>query len=111
VAHPQRGAPIVDHHDRVFSEKGCRVALVWDLVRFHASGEGPRGYEILHHATILELVLDGVGMVQASLLHELLKVIHGRSCLTLATACNGRSLHHVGAARLLVVATIIAGRG
>jgi hypothetical protein len=59
VAHPQRGAPIVDHHDRILSREGRHVSLFWDLIEFHASGEGPRCHEILHHAAVLELVLDG----------------------------------------------------
>jgi hypothetical protein len=56
-------------------------------------------------------VLDGVGMVQASLLHELLEVIHGWPRLMLANAYGGSSAHHIGAARLLVVATVNIGRG
>jgi hypothetical protein len=108
VAHPQQGAPIVDHHNNVFFEKGHRVALVGGLVAFHTSGEGPQGHEILHHATVPELVLDGVGVVWASLLQEILKVIHGWSCLMLATTCGGRGAHHVGVVFLLVVAAIVA---
>jgi hypothetical protein len=63
VAHLQRRAPIIDHHNRVFFEEGHRVTLVGDLVNYHASGERPQGHEILHHAVVLELVLDGIGMV------------------------------------------------
>jgi hypothetical protein len=55
-------------------------------------------------------VLDGVGVVQASLLKELLKVVCGRPRLTLAAAYGGRGAHQAGAIRLLVVATIIDGR-
>jgi hypothetical protein len=39
AAHPQRGAPIVDRHDRILSGEGCHVTLVRDLAEFHASGE------------------------------------------------------------------------
>jgi hypothetical protein len=94
MAHSWRGAPIVGHHDCVFSGKGCHVALVGDLVNFHASGEGPRGHE---------LVLDGVGMVQVSLFEELLKVVHGRLCLMLPAAHDLCSLLDVG--------PIVIGRG
>jgi hypothetical protein len=38
-------------------------------------------------------------------------VICGRPHLTLATACCGHGAHHTKAARLLVVATVIAGYG
>jgi hypothetical protein len=102
--------PIVDHHDRVFSKQGCRVVLSGDLVNFHDSGEGPRGHEILHHVAVCELVLDGVGVVRASLLKELLEVICGRLCLTLVIACGGRNVHHVGATRLLVATAVIIDR-
>jgi hypothetical protein len=76
------------------------VTLVGDLVNLHASGEGPRGHEILHHAAVLELVLDGEGVVQESLLQELLKVIPGRPRLTLATSYGSHDAHHAGAACL-----------
>jgi hypothetical protein len=66
--------------------KGHRAALVGDLVNFHASGEGPRGHETLHHAAVSEPVLDRVGMVRASLLNELLEVVCGWPRLTFATA-------------------------
>jgi hypothetical protein len=111
ATHPQRGAPIVDRHDRVFFEERCCVALVGDLVDFHASGEGPRGQEILHHAAVPELVLDRVGVARASLLKELLEVIYGWSCMMLATACGVRRAYHAGATRLLVVVTVIVDRG
>jgi hypothetical protein len=102
--------PIVDHHDRVFSKQGRHVVLIGDLVNFHDSGEGPRGHEILHHVAVCELVLDGVGVVRASLLKELLEVIRGRPCLTLVTACGGRNMHHAGAALLLVATAVIIDR-
>jgi hypothetical protein len=38
------------------------------LISFHASREGPRDHEILHHAAVPELVLDEVGVVWARLL-------------------------------------------
>jgi hypothetical protein len=56
-------------------------------------------------------VLEGVGMVWASLLEELLKVVRGRPCMALAVACGSRDMHHTGAACLLVVATVIVGSG
>jgi hypothetical protein len=55
-------------------------------------------------------VLDGVGVVQASLLQEVLEVICGWPRLTLATAYSCRGAYHARAARLLVVATVITGR-
>jgi hypothetical protein len=61
-----------------FSGKGRHVALVGDIVDFHALVEGTRGHETLHHATIPELMLDGVGMVRASPLKELVEVVRGQ---------------------------------
>jgi hypothetical protein len=106
--HPRRGEPIVDRHDRVFSRKGHHVTVVGDLVDFHASSEGPRGHKILHHVAVTELVLDGVSVVRAGLLRELLEVVRGQSCLALSTVSNGRSACHAGVARLIVDVTIVA---
>jgi hypothetical protein len=70
VVHPRRGAAIIDHHNCVFSGKGCCVALIRHLIDFHALGERPRGHEILQHAVVPELALDGVGMVGANLFKD-----------------------------------------
>jgi hypothetical protein len=102
--------PIIDHGDRIFSRKWHRVTLFEDLLNFHASGEGHRGHEILYHATVPELVLDGVSMVRTSLLKELLKVVHGWSHLMLAAACDGCGTHNAGGTRLIVDAAIVADR-
>jgi hypothetical protein len=56
-------------------------------------------------------VLDEVGVVRASLLKDLLEVVHGRPRLMLPAACNSRAMHHDGAACLLVDATIIISHG
>jgi hypothetical protein len=53
---PQQGASIIDHHDCVFSGKGCHVTIVRDLIDFHASGEGSRCHEILHRVIVPELL-------------------------------------------------------
>jgi hypothetical protein len=87
------------------------VTLVGDLMDFHASGEGSRGHEILHRAAVLELVLDGVGVVQTSLLKELLEVVHGRPRMMLAAACCNHDVHHIGAACLLAITTVTISRG
>jgi hypothetical protein len=85
--------------NRVLSGKGRRVGLVRDLILFHASGEGSRGHEILHHVTALDLVLNGVSMVCISLLEELLDVVRGRPCLALAVSCSSSDAHHTRATR------------
>jgi hypothetical protein len=92
---------IIDRHDHVFSEKGCRVTLVRDLIDFHASREGPQGHETLHLAVVPQLVLDAVGMVHASLIKEVLQVVCGQPCLMLIAACGYHSALHVGAAACL----------
>jgi hypothetical protein len=83
VAHPQWWAPILYHHDCILSRDGHCITLVWYPIEFHASGEGPRGHEILHHAAVPKIVLDGVSVVWESLLKELLKVFYGRLRLVL----------------------------
>jgi hypothetical protein len=105
MAHPHQGAPIIDHHDHVLSKEGRHVSPIWDFIKFHASGEGSRGHEILHHVVVHELVLDGVSMVRARLVEELLKVVCGQPWLVLAAACGSHDTQHIGATRLLVVAT------
>jgi hypothetical protein len=62
--------------------------LVGDLIDFHASGEGSRGHEILHNATVLELVLNGVGMVLSSVL----KVVRGWQLPASTTTLNTKEL-------------------
>jgi hypothetical protein len=103
MVHRRRGAPIVDHHNRVFSGKGRRVTLV--------GGERPQGHKILHHVAVPELVLDGVGVVQANLIKELLEVVRGRVRLMLAAECDNHSAHHDGVACVFVDAIVIVGRG
>jgi hypothetical protein len=49
-------------------------------------------------------------MVQASLLMELLEVVHGWPHLTLVATYDSRSAHHAGAGCLLVVVAIVASR-
>jgi hypothetical protein len=56
-------------------------------------------------------VLDGVGMVWVSFFEELLKVVCGQSCLTLAAAHGLCSALCTGAACTLVGAIIIVGCG
>jgi hypothetical protein len=111
AVHPRQGAPITDCHDRVFYREEHHVTLVGDLVGFHALGEGSRCHEILHHAIVLEVVPDRVGVVRTSLLKELLEVIYGWPCLTLAAASGSCDVHHTGDVRLLVVATITNDHG
>jgi hypothetical protein len=68
-------------------------------------------FEILGCETVLEIVHDGVGVVWAHLLKELLKVVRGRLCLMLAGAHSFRDEHHTRAVYSLVVATIVVGHG
>jgi hypothetical protein len=56
-------------------------------------------------------MLDRVGVVWTSLLEELLEVVRGRPHLALAIAYGSHDTHHAEAACLLVVATIVVGRG
>jgi hypothetical protein len=66
-------------------------------------GEGSRDDEILHYVTILELVLDGVHMVQTGLFEESPVVVCRRPRLVLTTACGGCNVPHTGATYFLVI--------
>jgi hypothetical protein len=88
AAHLWRGVSIVDCQDLFFSWKGHRITLIGDLVKFHASGEGSRGHEILQCAAVPELMFDGVGVLRSSLPKELLEVVCGQPHLTLAITCG-----------------------
>jgi hypothetical protein len=76
-------------------------------------GEGSRGHEALHHAAVLEFVLDRVGMVWASLLKEPLEVVYGHPCRAPTTVRGGRDASHARAARFpaMVLVTASCGRG
>jgi hypothetical protein len=107
MAHHRQGAPIVDCHDSVLPGERCHIVII----EFHALREGPQDHEILHHAAVPELVLDGVHMIWASLLEEPLKVVCRQPHLVLAATYGSPDAHHVGAAYLLAVATIVFGHG
>jgi hypothetical protein len=68
MAPPKRGTPIIDHHDRIFPREGCCVTFALVFLVLLALGKGPCGHEILHHAVVLKLVLNGVRMVRACLI-------------------------------------------
>jgi hypothetical protein len=105
------GVLTVDHHDCGLPGEGHLVAFVWDFIEFNAPGEGPQDHEILHPITVPELVLDGLHMVWAGLIKELLDVVCIRPCLVLASTCSSRDAPHAKVAYFLIVATIIVGRG
>jgi hypothetical protein len=64
-----------------------------------------------HHATVLELVPDGVCMVWVGFLMEPLEVVHGRPRLTLVATCGGQDVPHTGATQHPVVAIVMVGCG
>jgi hypothetical protein len=101
---------IADCPDCFFTRKRCRIALVRDLVDFHASGEGTRGHETLHHVAVPELVLDEVGMVRASLFEKPSEVVCAWPCLTLAAAFYHRGVLHARAACLPADAIVVVGQ-
>jgi hypothetical protein len=109
AAPPQRWVPvIVDHHNRIFPREGHHVVSAQVFLGFLVPGERPRGHEILHHATVLELLLEGVCVVQAGLLEESLRVVCRQPCLVLATACGGHDALQVRAVRFLVIIVIVS---
>jgi hypothetical protein len=55
-------------------------------------------------------VLDGVGMVWARLLQDLLEEVRGRPRLMLAAARSGRNTPNAGVIRSLAVATVVINR-
>jgi hypothetical protein len=58
----------------------------------------------------LELVLGGVGMIQARFLKEFLKVVHGWSCLALAIDCDLHVVFDAGTACLVIDNAVIVDR-
>jgi hypothetical protein len=69
------GAPIVDHHDCVLFGERHYVTFARVFIEFHTPSEGPQDHEIIHHVVVLELVLDGVCVVQSGLVEQSLKVV------------------------------------
>jgi hypothetical protein len=106
-----QGAPVIDHHDYVFSGKRWRVTILKVLVNFHASGEGHRGHETLHQAAAPELVLDGVAVVQASHFKERLKMVGGRTRLVHAGDHNLGDVFYARAICSLVDAAVVISCG
>jgi hypothetical protein len=68
AAPPWKGAPIVDCHDRIFPGEGHCVTFVQVFLEFPTPGEGLQDHDIPHYVVVLELVLDGVGVVRVGLL-------------------------------------------
>jgi hypothetical protein len=82
--------PIVDRHDHIFPEEGHHVSLTPVFFQFHVLGEGPQDHEALHHAAVLEPVVDDVRVVRADLLEESLEVVYWWPCLAFDTTYGGR---------------------
>jgi hypothetical protein len=74
---PTRGASPKNHHDSILFGERCFVTPIGSFIRLEAPGEGFRGHEALHHATVLEFVPDGVSVIWPSLLKEPLEVVCG----------------------------------
>jgi hypothetical protein len=105
------GSPIIDRHDRIFPKERHRIAPTQGFLGLLITGEGARGHEILHHATVLELVLDGIHVVQAGLLEKSLEVVYQRPCLALTTMRSCSDTLHVGVGFFLVIAIVIVSCG
>jgi hypothetical protein len=65
----------------------------------------------LHHAVVLEPVLDEVGMVWVGLLKKPLDVVYRWPHQASIAVHGGRDLSHVKAAHLLAVVVTTAGHG
>jgi hypothetical protein len=77
---------------------------------FHTPGQGSHDHEILHHVTVLELMLDGVCMVWTGLLEESLEVVCRQPHLALAVVCSSHNMTHAGAICFLIIAAVIVHR-
>jgi hypothetical protein len=99
--------PIVDHHDCIFPGEWCHVASAWVFLEFATPGEGPQCREVLHHVTVLELMLDGVHMIWTGLLEKSLKVVSWWPHLVLATMHGSCNIPHVGAVCFLDTVIIV----
>jgi hypothetical protein len=94
---------IIDRHDHIIPEDRHHIAPARVFLGLLVLGEGLQGHDILHHAAVLEHVIDGVRVVRAFFLKKSLEVVYQRLCLELATARGGSDTLHVGAARFLVI--------
>jgi hypothetical protein len=94
----------------ILPREGHHITSTMFFLGFLVLGEGPRGHEILDHNDVLELVLDGVRVVQASLLEESLKVVYQWPQVALAIVRGDHDALHVGASHFLVVVRAV-GRG
>jgi hypothetical protein len=104
------GPPIVDQHDHFVPREGCHTLSVWVSLGLLALGEGPRGHEVFHHATVLEPMLDGVRVVHEGLLEESVKVVCQWPCLALDTTPGSHDVLHVRVVHFLIVVIVVAGR-
>jgi hypothetical protein len=103
--------PTADCHDHIFPREWHRVAPALVFLRFLVPGEGPQSHEILHHATVIDLVLDGVHMLWAGLLNKSLDVVCQRPHLGLASTCGSSEALHVGATHFFLVIVVVVGHG
>jgi hypothetical protein len=111
TAPPRSGVPTADCHDHIFPREWHRVTPALVFLRFLVPGEGPQSHEILHHATVIDLVLDGVHMVWAGLLNKSLDVVCQRPHLGLASTCGSSEALHVGATHFFLVIVVVVGHG
>jgi hypothetical protein len=103
--------PLVDRHDRIFLGEGHHVSSVLVLLEFHVPGEGTRDHEVIHHATVPELVLDRVHVVRAGPHDESLEVVCRRLRLVLDIVSGSHDVCHVGVVCIFVIVIIVVGYG
>jgi hypothetical protein len=79
------------------------------LLQAPCLGESPRSHEIFRHAALLELVPNGVCIVQTGRLEEPLKVVYWWLSLAFEAAFRGHDVLLVGVMHFLVIVVIVAG--
>jgi hypothetical protein len=81
------------------------------FIRLSALGKGCRGYEDMHHVTVLEFVPDRVGMVWAKFPKKILEVIYRCPFPAPDAARGGGGTPHTRTAHILAVVMAMADHG
>jgi hypothetical protein len=95
---------VIDHHGRHLPRKGCHALPARVSLRLLAFGVSPRGHEIFHHGTILELVFQhGVHMVRIGCFEKFLKMVFWLPRLALEIVLGGHDILLIGVVCFLVI--------
>jgi hypothetical protein len=100
------GRSAKDCHDRHLPENGCQALPTRVFLELLALGECPRGHKIFHDGAVLQLMFDGVRMVQTCHFEKLLKIVLRVPHLAFEVMLDGRDVLLIGVVRFLVIAVV-----